>query len=85
MVSKNTTTVSTKNKSRNQNDNEVLFQKLGSTWYAFASIDGEVVYSALPDGVDPMVTRLELFEVIEDHMKKISRASARKRRVDAAA
>ncbi len=83
MVSKNTPTTS-KNNRRTQ-DNDVLFQKLGGTWYAFASIDGEVVYSALPDGVDPMVTRLELFEVIEDHMKKISRANARKRRADIAA
>jgi hypothetical protein len=75
----------TPNNKNTAKENDVLFQKLGGTWYAFSTIEGEVVYSALPDGVDPTVTRLELFEVIEDHMKKIGRANARKRRADIAA
>lgn len=69
-----------------ERESEVLFQKLGNTWYAFTTIDKELVYATLPDGVDPTVTRLELFEVIEDHMKKVSRATkGKKRRADIAA
>ncbi|MCT4643173.1 MAG: hypothetical protein N4A33_12860 [Bacteriovoracaceae bacterium] len=52
--------------------NEVLFQKLGPTWYIFTEINDEVVYSAMPDGMDPRTTKLELFEVIEEHMKKVA-------------
>jgi hypothetical protein len=52
--------------------NDVLFQKLGSTWYVFSEIDNEVIYSTLPEGVDPHSTKLELYHVIEDHMQKIS-------------
>jgi hypothetical protein len=53
--------------------NEVLFQKLGNTWYVFSEINEELVYSALPEGMDPKTTKMELFEVIEDHMAKVSR------------
>ena len=52
--------------------NEVLFQKLGTTWYIFTEINSEVVYSAMPEGMDPRSTKLELFEVIESHMKKVA-------------
>ena len=52
--------------------NEVLFQKLGNTWYVFTEVKGDMVYSALPNGMDPHSTKLELFEVIEEHMKKVS-------------
>ncbi len=51
---------------------EVLFQKLGQTWYIFTEVNNEVVYSAMPDGMDPRSTQLELFEVIETHMKKVA-------------
>ncbi len=51
---------------------EVLFQKLGRTWYIFTEIDNEVVYSAMPEGMDPRSTKLELFDVIENHLKKVS-------------
>jgi hypothetical protein len=51
---------------------EVLFQKLGNTWYIFSEISGEIVYSALPQGMDPKTTKLELYEVIENHMKKVA-------------
>lgn len=51
---------------------EVLFQKLGQTWYIFTEINDQVIYSAMPDGMDPRDTKLELFEVIEDHMKKVA-------------
>lgn len=51
---------------------EVLFQKLGNTWYIFTEVDNKVVYSAMPDGMDPLSTKLELYDVIEEHMKKVS-------------
>lgn len=57
----------------NTQTNEVLFQKLGNTWYVFTEVSGDMVYSALPTGMDPHTTKLELFEVIEDHMEKVSR------------
>ena len=52
---------------------DVLFQKLGNTWYAFTQIDGEFVYSALPEGVNPRETKIELFDVIEEHMEKVAK------------
>jgi hypothetical protein len=54
-------------------ENEVLFQKLGSTWFVFSEINDEVVYSTLPDGMDPFSIKLELFDVIEEHMNKVAR------------
>ena len=70
-------------KSNTQQTNEVLFQKLGNTWYVFSEIKGDMVYSALPDGMDPHTTRMELFEVIEEHMEKVSRHYGRKPEVAA--
>ena len=63
--------------------NEVLFQKLGTTWYIFTEINSEVVYSAMPEGMDPRSTKLELFEVIESHMKKVA-TNTRLQRAEAA-
>ncbi len=63
--------------------NEVLFQKLGNTWYVFTEIKGDMVYSALPVGMDPHSTKMELFEVIEEHMEKVSRHYGRKPEVTA--
>lgn len=62
---------------------DVLFQKMGSTWYVFTEVKGEMIYSPLPDGMDPRSTKLELFEVIEEHMSKI--AKERNRKPEAAA
>ncbi len=62
---------------------DVLFQKLGNTWYVFSEVKGEMVYSALPNGMDPHSTKLELFEVIEEHMEKISKHYGRKPEVAA--
>ena len=31
---------------KNQN---VLFQKLGNTWYVFSEVDNEIIYSAMPE------------------------------------
>lgn len=60
------------NKSNNESMNEVLFQKLGATWYIFTEVNSEFVYSAMPEGMDPRSTKLELFEVIESHMAKVA-------------
>ena len=67
------------------NDNEVLFQKLGNTWYVFSEVNDQFVYSALPNGMDPRTTRLELYEVIEDHMSKVAAHHSSKRTPQAAA
>lgn len=64
--------------------NEVLFQKLGNTWYVFTEINSEMVYSALPTGMDPRTTKLELYDVIEEHMKKVAKFSKRNSEVSAA-
>ncbi len=53
-------------------ENEVLFQKLGQTWFIFTEIKGDVVYSQLPEGMDPYSTKLELYDVIEEHMVRVS-------------
>jgi hypothetical protein len=57
---------------KNAADTEVLFQKLGNNWYIFAEINDEWVYSVMPDGMDPRDTKLELYQVIEDHMHKVA-------------
>jgi len=51
---------------------EVLFQKLGQTWYIFTEINDEVIYSAMPEGMDPRSTDLELYKIIEKHMEKVA-------------
>lgn len=67
----------------NTQTNEVLFQKMGETWYVFTETNGDMVYSALPSGMNPHTTKLELFEVIEDHMEKVSKHYGRKPEVAA--
>lgn len=57
---------------RNAFESEVLFQKLGNRWYVFSEVENDVIYSALPDGMDPRTTKLELYEVIESHMEKVA-------------
>lgn len=66
-------------KTNNDQSNEVLFQKLGNTWYVFTEINDELVYSALPTGMDPHTTKMELFEVIEEHLQKVSRQMPRRK------
>ena len=50
---------------------EVAFQKLGNTWYVFTEVNDEVIYSVMPEGMDPRETKLELYEIIEDHMERV--------------
>ena len=53
-------------------DSEVLFQKLGNRWYVFTEVENDFIYSPLPEGVNPKTTKLELFEVIENHIIRVS-------------
>ena len=53
-------------------ETEVLFQKLGGKWYVFSQVDEDFVYSALPKGIDPRSTKLELFKIIEDHINRVA-------------
>lgn len=56
----------------NVNDtNKVSFQKLGNKWYVFSEMENNVIYSELPRGIDPRETKLELYHVIEDHLKNM--------------
>lgn len=60
---------------------DVLFQKIGNTWFIFSEVNNEVVYSVMPAGMDPKTTKLELYEIIEEHMTKV--ASHKKRAPEA--
>ena len=66
-----TTSNNTNSKTANQ-VKDVLFQKIGNTWFIFSEVNNEVVYSVMPHGMDPKSTKLELFSIIEDHMTKVA-------------
>ncbi|MBL6989148.1 MAG: hypothetical protein ISR65_05195 [Bacteriovoracaceae bacterium] len=53
-------------------ESQVLFQKLGDTWYAFTELEQDIVYSALPAGVDPRSTKLDIIEIIDEHMQRVA-------------
>lgn len=74
--SKNTNTVK-------NNVKDVLFQKIGNKWFIFSEVNNEVVYSVMPEGMDPKSTKLELYEIIEEHMAKV--ASHKRRSPEAVA
>lgn len=57
---------------------DVLFQKIGNKWFIFSEVNGDIVYSVMPEGMDPKSTKLELYNVIEEHMTKV--ASTQRRR-----
>lgn len=66
-------TTSPKNANKIQSQvKDVLFQKIGNTWFIFSEVNSEVVYSVMPEGMDPKSTKLELFNIIEEHMTKIA-------------
>ena len=75
------TTAKNSNTTKNQ-VKDVLFQKIGNTWFIFSEVNNEVVYSVMPQGMDPKTTKLELFEIIEEHMTKV--ASHKRRSPEAA-
>ena len=52
-------------------EREVLFQKVGHLWYVFCEMGEGVVYTSLPLGIDPRCTKLELFEIIEEHLDQM--------------
>jgi hypothetical protein len=70
------------NNSVKSNVKDVLFQKIGNTWFIFSEVNNEVVYSVMPQGMDPKTTKLELYEIIEEHMTKVA---SHKRRPEAVA
>ena len=37
-----------------------MFQKMGNTWYVFTEINNEVLFTPLPEGIDPKVHKLVL-------------------------
>ena len=79
-----TTTTNSKNTNTVKNSvKDVLFQKIGNTWFIFSEVNNEVVYSVMPAGMDPKETKLELYEIIEEHMTKV--ASHKRRSPEAAA
>lgn len=74
---------STNNTTVKNNVKDVLFQKIGNTWFIFSEVNNEVVYSVMPQGMDPKSTKLELYEIIEEHMTKV--ASHKRRSPEAVA
>jgi hypothetical protein len=66
-----TTSNNSNSKTKNQ-VKDVLFQKIGNTWFIFSEVNNEVIYSVMPHGMDPKETKLELFSIIEDHMSKVA-------------
>jgi hypothetical protein len=75
-IQKDSTSISNKVK-------DVLFQKIGTTWFIFSEVNNEVVYSVMPHGMDPKTTKLELYEIIEEHLTKV--ASNKRRSPEAVA
>lgn len=63
---------------------DVLFQKIANTWYIFSEVNGDLVYSVMPEGMDPKSTKLELYEIIEEHLTKVA-ASQKRRHLEAVA
>lgn len=59
--------------STTKNKAEVLFQKISGKWYIFSEMKGELVYSVMPEGMDPRTTKLELYNVIEEHISRVAR------------
>lgn len=67
----NNTNTNNSKKVKNQ-VKDVLFQKIGNNWFIFSEVNNEVVYSVMPQGMDPKTTKLELYEIIEEHMTKVA-------------
>jgi len=53
-------------------DTDILFQKLGNRWYLFTQVGEDMIYSLLPEGVDPKSCEFELYEVLEEHVDKVN-------------
>ena len=57
-----------------KNHRQVLFQKLDKKWYVFAESQDGPVCAILPEGMDPRKGKLELYEILEDHLPMVSSA-----------
>ena len=62
-----------------EDGDDVLFQKIGNMWYIFTQIKDDIFYSALPEGVGPRTTDLEIYEVIEKHKEDAVKSYDRKK------
>ncbi len=62
-------------------EKKILFQKIGPRWYLFSEKSGDIIYSEMPLGVDPRKTKLELYDIIEDHMEKVENFGKRSKEV----
>lgn len=71
-ATKNNTKNTQTTKATNPVVKDVLFQKIGNNWFIFSEVNNEVVYSVMPQGMDPKTTKLELYEIIEEHMTKVA-------------
>jgi hypothetical protein len=61
-----------KNSKNGQTHKDVLFQRIGNTWFVFTETNGEMIYSVMPEGMDPRTTKLELYQIIEEHMERVA-------------
>lgn len=66
------TTSSNQTTTNSNHMKDVLFQRIGNAWYIFSEIKGEVIYSVMPEGMDPRETKLELYHIIEEHMERVA-------------
>ena len=73
----------TNNKNSKHVHKDVLFQRIGNTWFIFTEANGEMVYSVMPEGMDPKTTKLELYQIIEEHMERVIGNKQRSRAVEA--
>jgi hypothetical protein len=44
----------------------------------FTENNGEMVYSVMPEGMDPKTTKLELYQIIEEHMQRVANHQSRR-------
>ena len=72
MSTSNQTTSNNNSKKSADQVKDVLFKKIGNTWFIFSEVNNEIVYSVMPKGMDPKSTKLELFNIIEEHMSKVA-------------
>ena len=79
----NATTANKSNAKSNNVHKDVLFQKIGNTWFIFTEQNGELIYSVMPEGMDPRTTKLELYQIIEEHMERVAGNRSNKRQAEA--
>ena len=58
-------------------ESDFLFQKLGATWYVFAEIQGEVIYTALPQDIDPRESSFEFYQILEKQLNQMGKLKTR--------